>query len=192
MTSRTYCERFSIDQRPRTHSNSDRAFACDRQSLLIELGFVFTIRPPCQVPFRAVLLTEFQSEKQVTQFLPPGARRVRSSIFGVPGTIEPADSWLPSRLSASPGFRVRVVDAASVLHTRRRAPSQASDGLPRRTPRVHSGLRRSECDPGMRIKWNSMITLCRFSTPPDATAWSPAESVARRLLEREDRQSWLV
>jgi hypothetical protein len=155
-------------------------------------GSFCSIRPRCQVPVRFAFLIESPYIKQVMHFLPPDARRVRSCIFEVPGTIEPADSWLPARLSESPGFRVRVVDAASVLHTRRRAPTQASDGLPRRTPRVHSGLRRSECDPGMRIKWNSMITLCRFSTPPDATAWSPAESVARRLLEREDRQSWLV
>ena len=37
-----------------------------------------------------------------------------------------------------------------------------------------------------------MITFRRFSTPSDPAAWSPAKSIARRLMEREDRQSWLV
>jgi hypothetical protein len=50
-------------------------------------------------------------------FLPPDAPWVRSFIFRVPATIEPADFCSARSLSASPGFQSRVVDATSVLHT---------------------------------------------------------------------------
>ena len=61
-------------------------------------GSFFAIRPRCQVPVRFSFLTESQFLKQVTHFLPPDVRRVRSSIFGVPGTIEPAGNLAPPRV----------------------------------------------------------------------------------------------
>ena len=55
-----------------------------REELESSSGSFCEIRPRCRVPFRFALLAEFQSGKQVTHFLPPGVRRVRSSVFSTP------------------------------------------------------------------------------------------------------------
>jgi hypothetical protein len=56
-------------------------------------GSFSAIRPRCQVPIRFVFLIESQYIRQVTHFLPPDARQVRSFVLGVSLTIEQADFW---------------------------------------------------------------------------------------------------
>ena len=190
---------------PRPPLELPPAFARDLEALVIQLGFVFHNPSTLSSASSFCVLDRILVYQTSYAFLATHVCEIRSSIFGVPGTIEPADSWSCSRsLSVSPRFRLRVVDAASVLDNEAsRVPRRPAPVALTLTPcasearRSHAARARAPSTQPSRADLESLPVVMRFRQenkmepndntfvdfplPPKPRPGVPAKGVAWRL-----------